>query len=51
MKVGLVVLFVEEAGCAVMLTLHDEQQNIINMDAWAAGHGALIAKLMLAWLL
>ena len=42
----LVVFFAEEAGFAVMPALHDVQRNIIKMDAWAAGHGTIIEKLM-----
>ena len=45
-KIGLVVFFAEEAGFAVMPALLDVQRNIIKMDAWAAGHGTTIAKLM-----
>jgi hypothetical protein len=45
-KIGLVVFFTEEAGFAVMSTLHDVQGDAIKMDARAAGHGAIIAKLM-----
>ena len=45
-KIGLVVFFAEKVGFAVMPALHDVQRNIIKMDAWAAGHGTIIAKLM-----
>ena len=45
-KIGLVVFFVKETRFAVMPALHDVQRNIIKMDAWAAGHGTIIVKLM-----
>ena len=48
-KIGLVVFFAEEAGFAVMPPLHDVQGDAIKMDAGAAGHGAIITKLIRAW--
>ena len=38
-QVGVVILFSEEAGFAVVAALHDMQRDAIEVDAGAAGHG------------
>ena len=43
-EVGLVVLFSEEAGFAVMPALHDVQGYSVEMDAGASGHGQARAR-------
>jgi hypothetical protein len=39
-EVGTPVLVVEQARRAAVVALHDVQRQAVDMDAWAAGHGA-----------
>ena len=44
-QVGVVVLFGEEAGLAVVAALHDVQRDCVYEDAGAAGHGRTLGNL------
>jgi hypothetical protein len=41
-QVTLVVFFSEEAGFAIVSALHDVQRDVVELDAWAAGHGTIL---------
>jgi hypothetical protein len=43
-KIGLIVFFAKEAGFAVMPALDDVERDIVEVDAGAAGHEAILAK-------
>jgi hypothetical protein len=41
-QVTLVVFFREETGFAIVSALHDVQWDVIELDAWAAGHETML---------
>lgn len=41
-QVGMEVLLGEEAGLAVVASLHDVQRNAVEQDDWAVGHGGKV---------
>ena len=43
-QVGVVVLFGEEARLAAVAALDDVQRNVVEMDAWPAGHTAIVSN-------
>ena len=44
MQVALAIFFREEAGLAIVATLHDVQGDVIEVDAGAAGHAGKLAR-------
>jgi hypothetical protein len=43
MQVSVLVLLSVKAGLALVASLHDVQRHVVEMSAWAAGHGVRLA--------